>query len=105
MLNVNQILDAFFIAVTGWTFVMVLMPPKRIFHFWQTIVNKIEDSKSFVRHFAKPLGTCEVCFSGQISLWFFIVENWNGYDINSFVSHIVFMSITMFFTEIMSRKL
>jgi len=52
----------------------------------------------------KILIQCELCFSGQFSLWIFIIFNYNNYLSNPFTTalqHVLFISLTIFCTSIL----
>ena len=67
--------------------IFVLTQPEMIFHFYWKLIDKLPD------WLYKPLGGCLVCFSGQVSFWFFLITHFKTY--NPFY-HIFFVCAVIF---------
>jgi hypothetical protein len=91
MLDVNQIFTAFQIGVFAYVFVCILMEPKSIFELYGDLLADLNNKYPYL---ARPLGYCELCFSGQLALWYFVFE----YKYN-FIQHILFISFAILFTK------
>lgn len=88
----SMILHAITIGIAAWIFVMILMEPGMIFYKWNDVLNKLPDWLAY------PLGRCEYCLAGQLSLWYFFTLG----DYNFFY-HIGFISIAIFTVRIINH--
>lgn len=55
---------------------------------------------------AKPLGYCSLCFSGQLSFWFWLMSNSSRYSADiprSLFEHITFVTTTIFINYAINR--
>jgi hypothetical protein len=112
MLNVNEIFTAFQIGVFAYVFVCVLMEPKNIFELYGDLLAELNNKHPYL---ARPLGYCELCFSGQLSLWYFIFTLkfktlFVGFYFfvpteYSFTKHILFVSFSILFTKAIKQLL
>lgn len=85
------------VAIVAFVFVNVLTGPGMIFECWYNFLERINERAEWL---AKPLGYCAVCFSGQLSFWWYLIEyraNWELSD------HIVFVSQTIFTFMIINK--
>jgi len=89
MLNLEQIWVAFLLAITAYTFSCILIEDGMLLNKYQDVLNRLPE------WIANPLGACDLCFSGQLALWIYIVR----YDY-SIIEHIFFVSITIFFVKL-----
>ena len=86
-----MITHAIIVGITAWVFVIILMDSGMIFNKWTLVLNKLPDWLAY------PLGRCEYCLAGQLSLWyFFTLGNYN------LLHHIGFISIAIFTTKIIN---
>lgn len=65
MLNYELII---LLAVTAYVFSDLLSTDKMIFRPYFNLIEKLP------KYFSFPLGVCNKCFAGQISLWYFLFK-------------------------------
>jgi hypothetical protein len=83
-------LDALKISLVAFIFV-ALGEEGMIFNFYQRLLLRLPEWA------ANPLGGCGICFTGQMSLWYFIfTKPFNLFDL------LVFVSLSIFTTKILS---
>ena len=82
-----MIAQAIIIGITAWVFVIILMEEGMIFSWWWNVINRLP------MWLAKPLGECEYCLGGQLSLWYYLLLNWHDYNV---FYHIAYISLTLF---------
>jgi hypothetical protein len=64
-----MLIQPFQVAIFAFVFCNILMQYGQIFHqYWQMLDNLV--TKTDLDWLAKPLGHCDICFCGQVSLWF-----------------------------------
>ena len=85
MLLIYSILIAIFAVVFSY----ILIEEGMILDWWGRILKKLPEKV------ADPLGQCAYCLSGQIALWFYILQD--GY---SLIEHVFFVSMTIFITHL-----
>ena len=85
-----MILLSFKISLICFIF-LVMGEPGMIFSFYQKLIDKLPD------WLYKPLGGCSYCFTGQVSLWYFIITQ--KFDI---LELLFFVSLSIFFVKIYS---
>jgi hypothetical protein len=105
----NLIVMAVLIAVVGWVFIRILTTDDHILSWYRKFINKIlKDGERkpewFFSKLHKALIGCELCFSGQLALWWYIlfrhgIFNYNfkliTYDFH--IDHlIILISLTIF---------
>jgi hypothetical protein len=73
----------------------ILTAPGFIFAWYIKLINNLPD------WIKKPIGWCHYCFAGQISLFVFIFLA-SDYNL---LAHIVFITNTIFFTDIFTKIL
>ena len=95
MLEINEIFSAFQFAVVAYVFVCVLQKQGYIFEAYGDFLDDLDRRNKRWKWVTKPLGNCEICFAGQIGLWFYDAS-W-PHDI---FSHICFISFCILFTQI-----
>jgi hypothetical protein len=77
--------EIFKISLIAFMFT-ALGEPGMIFAPYQKVINKLPE------WIAKPLGSCSYCFTGQVSLWYFVITKpFNIIDLLFFVSLSVFL--------------
>jgi hypothetical protein len=79
------------ISIVGFMFV-ALGEPTFIFAPYRRLIMKLPDWLN------KPLGSCYYCFTGQLSLWYFIFTK--PFDIKELL---FFVSACIFMTEVYSK--
>jgi hypothetical protein len=87
-----MIIESIIIGIIGWTFVHILIDVDMIFSRWWIVLNKLPD------WLAKPLGKCEYCLSGQIALWYFIINY--GFNLAYLVA---FVSVSIFTCKLINK--
>lgn len=85
---------AILIGITAWTFTMVLSDGDMIMGWWFRWIDK------FPEWLQKPLGTCEYCLAGQLSMWYYLIYYFKCYDLPE---HIMFVSLAIFTTEAINQ--
>lgn len=73
------------IAIIAYVFIL-MTEDGMIFAWWYRLILRLPDV------LYKPLGGCMACFSGQLSLWYFLIMRFNSYNP---VDHIFFISATI----------
>jgi len=89
------IFDAFLIACISWVYMSVLREflLTEWFLFGYNHFGKYEDWRQYVY---KPIWGCELCFSGQLSLWMFF----NLYEDYGIFYHLGFIALSILFTKL-----
>ena len=82
-----------FIGITAWVFSMILLDPDMIFGWYGKFLDKLPAWLS------KPLGKCEYCLSGQLSLWYYLFNDYSQYNL---ITHIFFVSLSIFTVEVIN---
>ncbi len=86
------------IGIVGYVLAYLLAQPGMIFNaylgFLIDVLNKIDPSKkmNLVYWIGKPLGLCEICFTGQLAFWLYF-RHWHNYN---FMVHVVYFSLAIF---------
>ena len=78
------ILDSISAGLSAWVVCRVLMEPGMIFERWGDFVHRMHN-RGF--EWAKPLGYCGVCFSGQWGFWFYLIawrDRWQAGELIAF---------------------
>lgn len=95
---IKDIIWAFIFAASSISFTRVLMDVDRPFYWYRKLLDKIN-----VDCITYPLGHCEVCLSGQVSLWMYLLLFY-GDATYVWYSHIYTVLITMLFTDQLNKK-
>lgn len=88
-------INAVIIGIVAWVFCMILMEEGMIFSKWWNVLNKLPN------WLAKPLGSCEYCFAGQLALWVYLYQSLLSGSYN-LLTHIAFISVAIFTIEIIN---
>ncbi len=92
VLSVHELFAASQIAVFGYTVFVIMTEPGKIFSFHKQRLEWFECGGNYFKPplsytkvpwrclISKPLGSCEVCATGQLSLWFYVFSHLNGID-------------------------
>ena len=76
------VLDILFVPVFCYAF-YICTNPEMIFGWYARLIDKLP---TFLW---KPLGGCLICFTGQVSLWYYLVRFWHNYN---FLNHLFFIT-------------
>lgn len=87
-------LDILKISVVAYV-IFVLMSPGMIFHFYARLIDKIKWDWLY-----KPLGGCLMCFSGQVSFWYYLITHFREYNL---FDHVVFISAVILIVMIFDK--
>jgi hypothetical protein len=72
-----------------------------IFDWWRTIVHKMSESNKFlIRKMSYPLGMCRYCNGFWLSVIFYVVYYYDGFDI---FQMLLFTSVNFIWIVILSR--
>jgi len=82
--------------VFSYTFSNILIEPGMIFGWWWKVLNRLPE------WLKKPLGGCELCFGGQLSLWYYPIVHRASY---APVTHVMYIILTIFIIRIINRIL
>lgn len=86
-------------AIIGYVFTTVLMAQDQLFGFWFRFLDVINRSYHWGWLVAKPLGWCERCFTGQLSMWaYFYLYGFN-------LGVVTFVCVTLFILVIIQKIL
>jgi hypothetical protein len=87
-----MLMTSVYVAIVAFIFSYVLIDEEGIFAFYGRLINRLPLWAS------KPLGMCELCFSGQLALWY-------GFFMDSYTvpNHVIFICITILFTRIVGK--
>ena len=66
--------------------IYIITSPNMILDWYMRLIDHFPD------WLYKPLGGCLTCFTGQVSLWYYLVVYWHDYN---FVNHIFFISVSI----------
>ncbi|MEN6568979.1 MAG: hypothetical protein ABFC18_03100 [Rikenellaceae bacterium] len=88
-MNVLEIIQVSLIA-SVFSF---LGEPGMIFSWYRKMIMRLPDWIN------KPLGSCHLCLSGQVGLWYYLVIHFNSYNI---IEHLFFISASIFLSSIYS---
>ena len=89
-------LTSILIGIAAYVFTNILIDPDMIFGWYYDLIDKLPE------WLAKPLGKCEYCLAGQLSMWYYLVKYFNNYDL---VQHILFVSLSIFIVELINKHL
>jgi len=81
------------IAIFAYTYVNVLATDGMIFCWLDKLLSNLPD------WLYKPLGGCDVCFGGQLALWYYLFTT-GAYDP---IQHIFFTTTTIFIIHILKN--
>ena len=90
-----MILDALLIAIFSFVFCGILTDDGMIFGWYWRFLNA-----HIPEYLAKPLGTCQYCFAGQVALWYYLAMNISNY---SLLAHIAFISGVIFIVQLIDK--
>lgn len=71
------------IAIFAFVFCNILTDPDMIFGWYYNLIQKLP------KWLSKPLGACEYCFVGQLSLWYYTIKYFWYFDILELLSCVV----------------
>lgn len=85
------------IGISAWTFTNILMDADMIFGWWHKAISDLPE------WLAKPLGKCEYCLAGQLAFWYYLVINFNNYNLfETFFNHVLMVSLSIFTCELIN---
>lgn len=67
--------------------------PDMIFGFYRKLIMRLPDWLN------KPLGSCNLCITGQACLWYYLITRFNNYNL---IDHLFFISLGIFLSSIYS---
>ena len=73
----------------------VMMQPNMVLNWYYRLIDRIPYDFIF-----KPLGGCNICLSGQIALWFYLITYWKEYNL---FEHIFYVCGTITITLILDK--
>lgn len=97
MLDGNEILKALELAVVAYVFCCILMSEGMLFEWYSDLLDDLERANKKATWITKPLGNCNLCFSGQLALWTSLSMNLKEL--------IIFICITILFTNIITLSI
>lgn len=106
MLNLYDILHAFEFAMFGYCFSCVLTQEDKILERYGDFLITLQNKG--LKWLADPLGLCEVCFTGQVALWVWLLFNYQDYKIDpvhTFVSHVLIIVFSINFVILIKKCL
>ena len=65
--------------------------PDMIFSWYRKRIMRLPDWLN------KPLGSCHVCFTGQVCFWYYLIVYFNSYNI---IDHLFFVAAGIFLSSI-----
>jgi hypothetical protein len=65
--------------------------PEQIFAFYRRQIMKLPDWLN------KPLGSCNLCLTGQACLWYYLIAHFSNYNL---IDHLFFTSAGIFLSSI-----
>lgn len=81
------------VGIVAYVFV-ILTSPGMIFYFWYKWIDHLPDWAF------KPLGGCNMCFGGQLALWYYLIKYFHSYN---FLHHILFICGTILTVMILDK--
>lgn len=88
-----MILDSIIVGLIAWWITNILMDEKAPLGWYYDLLA----SSGWKWWITKPLGLCDVCFTGQLSLWFYIIK----YGIN--IKIIIFIALSTLILKTIKR--
>jgi hypothetical protein len=73
---------------------VILTSPGMIFYFWYKLIDHLPDA------LFKPLGGCNLCFGGQLGLWYYLIKYFHSYNL---LHHIFFICGTILIVMILDK--
>lgn len=67
--------------------------PDQIFGWYRKLIMKLPDFLN------KPLGSCNLCITGQACMWYYLVTRFNNYNL---IDHLFFISLGILLSSIYS---
>ena len=67
--------------------------PDMIFAWYRKLIMQLPDWLN------KPLGSCNLCITGQACLWYYLITRFNNYNL---IDHLFFISLGIFLSSIYS---
>lgn len=109
MLEIIQLQQSAEIAVVAYCVCCELIRQGRLLERYLNFLFWVESIDAWV---AKPLGMCEVCFAGQVALWWFLCDNygeyWYYFNWTLVIKHIIFIcltiTLTVFIKKVITKK-
>ncbi len=89
-----EILFVAVVVVSAYTFTNILAQPEMIFGWYADLIDRLPN------WIAKPLGKCDLCLSGQLALWGYVVA---FYDTYSVVVHYLVVLFSIFFLHVFKK--
>jgi hypothetical protein len=65
--------------------------PGMVFSWYRKLIDRLPD------WLYNPLGGCHKCLTGQVCFWFFLITQYNSYDL---IEHLFFTSLGIFLSLI-----
>ena len=96
-MDLSYYLFALNIAIFSVVYVNILCDEGMILFFWWRFLHKHIKNQ----YILKPIVDCDLCFSGQAALWFYVFY----FDNYNFILHIFFISLVIFTVYIINKFL
>ena len=96
MLTVEFYLLSLLIAIFSYVFCELLTEADMLLNWYYKLIDNIKGKIKY------PLGYCSKCFAGQIALWVYF-KNFDYLSLNYYISHILFITLTIFITYTISQ--
>lgn len=85
---------AILIGISAWVFSMILSDEEMIMGWYFKLIRKLPAWLN------KPLGMCEYCIAGQLSMWYYLIYYFRNYDLPQ---HIMFVCLAIFTVEVINK--
>lgn len=87
------LLSSILLGIAAWVYVYILLKEGMVLGWLGKLIAKLPS------WLGEPLGGCEYCVAGQMAMWYYLYENFYGYDL---INHILFITLTIFIVEIIN---
>jgi len=82
------------ISLTAFMFSAIAQKKGSILNWYFKLIERLPEWLS------RPLGSCYMCFTGQVCLWYYLIWHWKDYD---FINHAFFVSAGIFASMIYNK--
>lgn len=90
-----MILQIIGIAIAAFTLTEILTEQGMVLNWLHRLITKLPAPLH------KPLISCGYCVAGQWAAWLFLYWHWDGYNLDTAITHVGFVTATIFTTHVL----
>jgi len=108
MLTLTEVFFSAQLSVLAYVVTCVLTAQGYLLESWYDMLVDMEQGTSLGKWLSKPLGLCEKCAAGQLSLWVWLYFNYSDYAVDipeALLRHGLFIAFTILTVSLIKSTL